>query len=157
MSSTLNEAWEWLDRAEQAREVAGQLTDPSARKAVLELAEGFDRIARAAATPAVLRRSELARERLGTKLVISPVRSSVKQQARLGRRSKRMGQPRGILTPEEQARIIELQDLLIKRFVEQREAVAEGQEDRAKTVEAEIDSLLREKEEIEKWAAVGSA
>ena len=53
-----------------------------------------------------------------------------------------MGQPRGILTPEEQARIIELQDLLIKRFVEQREAVAEGQEDRVKTVEAEIDSLL---------------
>ena len=37
-----------------------------------------------------------------------------------------MGQPRGILTPEEQARIIELQDLLIERFVEQREAVAEG-------------------------------
>jgi hypothetical protein len=27
-----------------------------------------------------------------------------------------MGQPRGILTPEEQARIIELQDLLIERF-----------------------------------------
>ena len=156
MSSTLNEAWEWLDRAEQAREVAGQLTDPSARKAVLELAESFDRLARAAATPAVLWRSELARERLGTKLVISPVRSSVKQQARLGR-SKRMGQPRGILTREEQARIIELQDLLIERFVEQREAVAERQEDRVKTVEAEIDSLLREKEEIEKWAAVGSA
>ena len=37
-----------------------------------------------------------------------------------------------------------------------REAVAEGQEERLKTVEAEIDSLLREKEEIEKWAAVGS-
>ena len=35
LSSTLNEAWEWLDRAEQAREVAGQLTDPNARKAVL--------------------------------------------------------------------------------------------------------------------------
>ena len=67
-----------------------------------------------------------------------------------------MGQPRGILTREEQARIIELQDLLIERFVEQREAVAERQEDRVKTVEAEIDSLLREKEEIEKWAAVGS-
>jgi hypothetical protein len=60
MSSTLNEAWEWLDRAEQTREVAGQLTDPSARKAVLELAESFDRLARAAATPAVLRRRELA-------------------------------------------------------------------------------------------------
>jgi hypothetical protein len=58
--SILNEALEWLDRAEQAREVAGQLNDPSARKAVLELAESFDRLARAAATPAVLRRRELA-------------------------------------------------------------------------------------------------
>ena len=37
MPSILNEALEWLDRAEQAREVAGQLNDPSARKAVLEL------------------------------------------------------------------------------------------------------------------------
>jgi hypothetical protein len=49
MPSILNEALEWLDRAEQAREVPGQLTDPSARKAVLELAESFDRLARAAA------------------------------------------------------------------------------------------------------------
>ena len=55
-------AFEWLDRAEQAREVAGQLTDPSARKAVLELAESFDRLDRAAATPAALRRRELARK-----------------------------------------------------------------------------------------------
>jgi hypothetical protein len=68
-----------------------------------------------------------------------------------------MGQHRGMLTPEERARITELQDLLIERFVEQREAVAEGQEERVKRVEAEIDSLLHEKEEIEKWAAVGSA
>ena len=68
-----------------------------------------------------------------------------------------MRQHRGILTPEERARVMELQDLLIERFVEQREAVAEGQEERVKTVEAEIDRLLREKEEIEKWAAVGSA
>ena len=68
-----------------------------------------------------------------------------------------MGQHRGILTPEEQARITELQDLLIDRFVKRREAMAEGQEERVKTAEAEIDSLLREKEEIEKWAAVGSA
>jgi hypothetical protein len=56
-----------------------------------------------------------------------------------------MGQHRGMLTPEEQARITELQDLLIARFVEHREAVAEGQEERVKTVEAEIDSLLRDK------------
>jgi hypothetical protein len=47
--------------------------------------------------------------------------------------------------------------LLINRFVEHREAVADGQEERVKSLEAEIDSLLREKKEIEKWAAVGSA
>jgi hypothetical protein len=44
-----NEALEWLDRAEQAREVAGQLTDPGAREAVSQLADTFDRLARAAA------------------------------------------------------------------------------------------------------------
>jgi hypothetical protein len=32
MPSLLQEALEWLDRAEQAREVAGQLTDPGAKK-----------------------------------------------------------------------------------------------------------------------------
>ncbi len=68
-----------------------------------------------------------------------------------------MGQHKGMVTSEERARITELQDLLIERFVEHREAVAEGQEERVRTVEAQIDSLLREKEEIEKWAAVGSA
>jgi len=62
MLSMLKEALEWINRAAQAREVAGQLTDPGARKAVLELAESFGRLARAAATPAVLRRRELARE-----------------------------------------------------------------------------------------------
>jgi hypothetical protein len=62
MLSMLKEALEWLNRAEQAREVAGQLTDPGARKAVLELAESFHRLARAAATPAVFRRRELARK-----------------------------------------------------------------------------------------------
>ena len=87
--------------------------------------------------------------------MISRVRSSVKQQARLGK--VKMGQPRGFLTPEERARITELQDLLINRFVEHREATANGQEERVKTLEAEIDSLLREKQEVEKWAAVGSA
>jgi len=51
MLSMLKEAFEWLNRAEEAREVAGQLTDPGARKAVLELAESLDRLARAAAIP----------------------------------------------------------------------------------------------------------
>ena len=63
MPLLLNEALEWLDRAEQAREVAEQLTDPGARRAVLELADSFDRLARAAATPAVARRRELARQK----------------------------------------------------------------------------------------------
>jgi hypothetical protein len=88
--------------------------------------------------------------------MISPVHFSVKQQARLGR-VRKMGQHRGSLSPEERARIMELQDLLIDRFVEHREATAEGQEERVKSLEAKIDSLLREKKEIEKWAAVGSA
>jgi hypothetical protein len=68
-----------------------------------------------------------------------------------------MGENRGLLTPEERARITELQDLLIDRFVEHREATAEGEEERVKRLEAEIEDLLREKEEVEKWATVGSA
>jgi hypothetical protein len=62
MLSMLKEALEWLNRAEEAREVAGQLTDPGARKAALELAESFDRLARAAAIPPVLRGRGLARK-----------------------------------------------------------------------------------------------
>jgi hypothetical protein len=68
-----------------------------------------------------------------------------------------MGQHGAMLTPEERARIMELQDLLIERFVGHREAVAEGQEERVKTAQAEIDNLLRETREIEKWAVAGSA
>jgi len=63
MPSILNEALEWLDRAEQAREVAGQLSDPGARRAVLQLAKEFDRLARAAAAPTPPRKKELATER----------------------------------------------------------------------------------------------
>ena len=68
-----------------------------------------------------------------------------------------MGQHRGLLTPEERATITELQDRLIDRFVEHREATAQRQEGRVREVEAEIDDLLREKEEVERWAAAGSA
>jgi hypothetical protein len=42
MPSMSNEVFQWLDRAEQAREVAGQLTDPSAGKAVLGLADNYN-------------------------------------------------------------------------------------------------------------------
>ena len=153
MLSMLKEALEWLNRAEEAREVAGQLTDPGARKAVLELAESFDRLARAAATPAVLGRRELATANETGDFS----HAFLSRAARCLWRSKTMGQQRGILTPEERARVMQLQDLLIERFVEHRKAVAEGQEERVRTVEAQIDSLLREKEDIEIWAAVGSA
>jgi hypothetical protein len=88
--------------------------------------------------------------------MISPVRRSLHQEVSLGRRN-RMGQRKGLLTPEERVRITELQDLLIDRFVEHREATAEGEDERVKRLEAEIDDLLREKEEVEKWATLGSA
>jgi hypothetical protein len=68
-----------------------------------------------------------------------------------------MSQHRGLLTPEERARIMQLQDLLIDRFVEHRAATAAGQEERVATLEAEIDNLLREKKEIKQWAVAGSA
>ena len=68
-----------------------------------------------------------------------------------------MGHHRGVLTPEERVRITELQDLLIERYVARKKAVADGEEERIRIVEAEIDRVLREKEEIEKWAVLGSA
>jgi hypothetical protein len=61
------------------------------------------------------------------------------------------------LTPEERARITDIQDLLIERFVEHKEAIGERQEARAKELEAEIDELQREKENVTRWAVVGSA
>ena len=48
MSSHVDDALEWLGRAEQAREVAGLLSDPGAKGAVLQLAESYERLARAA-------------------------------------------------------------------------------------------------------------
>jgi len=59
MVAISNEALEWLDRSEQAREVAGQLTDPGARKAVLQVADTFDRLARAAVVRTAARKREL--------------------------------------------------------------------------------------------------
>ena len=61
------------------------------------------------------------------------------------------------LAPEERARITEIQDLLIERFVEHKEAIEEGQEVRAKELEGEISELQREKGNVTKWATVGSA
>jgi len=61
------------------------------------------------------------------------------------------------LAPEERARITEIQDLLIERFVEHKEAIEEGRRVRAKELEAEINELQREVGNVTRWAAVGSA
>jgi hypothetical protein len=63
-----------------------------------------------------------------------------------------MGQYDG-LTLEERARITEIQDFLIDRFVEQKEALEKGDGTRAKEIGLEIQELQREKEEIKEWAA----
>jgi hypothetical protein len=55
------------------------------------------------------------------------------------------------MTPEEQARIAELQELLIDRLIEYSEALEDGEQIRAEKLQAEIDALLRKAEEIEKW------
>ena len=62
-----------------------------------------------------------------------------------------MGQYNG-LTPEERARITEIQDVLIERYVEQKEALERGDGLRAKEIGREIKELQREKEEIKEWA-----
>jgi len=63
-----------------------------------------------------------------------------------------MGQYEG-LTPEERARITEIQDFLIDRYVEQKEALEKGDNARAKEIAREIKELQREKEEIKEWTA----
>jgi hypothetical protein len=155
MPSMLNEALEWLDRAEQAREVAGSRLIPARGERSWSLPKAS---IGSPEPPLPQQCSGDGSWRRKTRNETADFSRAflVKQQAGLWR-SKRTSQHRGLLTPEERARITDLQDLLIARFVEHREAVAERQEERVKTIEAEIDSLLREKEEIEKWAAVGSA
>jgi hypothetical protein len=63
-----------------------------------------------------------------------------------------MGQYDG-LTPEERARITEIQDFLLERYVEQKEALERGDGARVKEIALEIKGLEREKEEIKEWAA----
>jgi len=43
--SVYNEALEWHDRAEQARQVVGQLTDPAAKQVMLQAAKGYEHLA----------------------------------------------------------------------------------------------------------------
>jgi hypothetical protein len=59
-----------------------------------------------------------------------------------------------LLTPEERARITEIQDLLIDRYVEQKEALDKGQKARAIEIGFEIKELKRDIEEVKEWAVV---
>ncbi len=61
------------------------------------------------------------------------------------------------LAPEERARITDIQDCLIERFVERKEAIEEGRGARAKELEAEINELQQEIEDVRRWAAAASA
>jgi hypothetical protein len=65
MPPIFNEALEWLHRAEQSREVAGQLTKPGAKRAMLQAAKGYERLARAAAERALRRQREENEARAG--------------------------------------------------------------------------------------------
>jgi hypothetical protein len=58
------------------------------------------------------------------------------------------------LTPEERARITEIQDSLIDRYVEQKRSTEKGDNVRAKEIGLEIKELQREKEKIKEWANV---
>ena len=59
-----------------------------------------------------------------------------------------------LLTPEERERITEIQDLLIDRYVEQKEMLEEGNETRSVEIDLEIKKLKRELEKVKEWANV---
>ena len=58
------------------------------------------------------------------------------------------------LTPEKRAKITEIQDLLIDRYVAQKSAIENGEKARSREIEFEIEELKREIEEIKEWANV---
>jgi hypothetical protein len=47
VAPVLNDTWEWLYRAEEARKAAEQLTDPDAKQCMLQLGRYYDGLARA--------------------------------------------------------------------------------------------------------------
>ena len=59
-----------------------------------------------------------------------------------------------LLTPEERERITEIQDLLIDRYVEQKERLEEGNKIRSIEIDLEIKKLKRELEKVKEWANV---
>jgi hypothetical protein len=58
------------------------------------------------------------------------------------------------LNPDERARMTDIQDSLIDRYVEQKEALDNGLKTHAIEIEFEIKELQREMEKIKRWAKV---
>jgi hypothetical protein len=73
--------------------------------------------------------------------VVLKIHGSLPEQFRRGLTME----PNKHLIPEERARITKIQDLLIERYVEQKEALDEGNRCRALELEFEIKELLHEK------------
>jgi hypothetical protein len=48
MPSLLNNVRHWLERAEEARAVAGQINDPEAKQVMLDIAASYERMAKLA-------------------------------------------------------------------------------------------------------------
>ena len=57
------------------------------------------------------------------------------------------------LTTEERDRITDIQDSLIERYVEQKEALEEGKKERSIEIGREIKELQREMATIKEWAS----
>jgi hypothetical protein len=53
--------------------------------------------------------------------------------------------------PEERAKITAIGDLLIERYIEQREALESGDRAHAIELQFEIKELMREKQKIRRW------
>ena len=56
------------------------------------------------------------------------------------------------LTPEERARVLEIQDRLIELFVHRSNAVEVGDRSRADALQGEIDDLFQQRDAITTWA-----
>jgi molybdenum-dependent DNA-binding transcriptional regulator ModE len=54
-------------------------------------------------------------------------------------------------TPEERARVTAIGDMLIERYIEQREALESGDRAHAIELQFEIKELMREKQKIRRW------
>ena len=57
------------------------------------------------------------------------------------------------LTPEERAQVLDIQERLIALLFARGDAVASGDRGRADSLQAEINDLLRQRDDIKEWAS----